>query len=170
MGSSVTMEKRDDLFGIKLGAERRTEGMKCLMSIEWLSKCHPDGEIAVLEMVHRHGFSQEVWARVLWWRNMAICLENPKLYSERIGLLLVLSECITCPLEPTLIRESSTGNRVQGQMLAYETEASKHPKSSGTYDKLRIKAVFVFLQHRKVFKLELDRCTGSHHQRIICKE
>lgn len=55
-----------------------------VFDVNWmtLSKCHPDGEIAVLEMVHRHGFFQEVWARVLWWRNMAICLEKPKLYSE----------------------------------------------------------------------------------------
>lgn len=34
MGSIVAMEKTDDLFGITLGAERRTEEMKCLMATE----------------------------------------------------------------------------------------------------------------------------------------
>ena len=29
-----------------------------------LSKCHPDGEMAVWEMVHGRGFFQEGWVRV----------------------------------------------------------------------------------------------------------
>lgn len=58
----------------------------------------------------------------------------------------------------------------EGQVVAYGTEASENPKSAGTYDKLRVEVDFIYLQHRKVFQLELDLWDSSHHQRIIFKE